>query len=143
MWLTLSFWEMNNYGSVLKPDNYQYPILVLNYSMRQATCLLLSLLIFCQYGICGSVPAGLRDIYGNTDPCEDPVLKYTMDEIRKLDVREFNLYKIQNEKCENYKKALIELGTMQNTANSSQQISNMIYWIGCIILVIWTFEDIF
>ena len=111
--------------------------------MKKATCLLLSQLMFCQFVICGDVPEGLRDIYGYSDPCEHYMLKYSMDEIRKLDDREFNLYKIQNEKCENYKKALIELGTMQNTANSSQQISNMIYWIGCIILVIWTFEDIF
>ena len=110
--------------------------------MKKATCLLLSLLMLSQ-PLFAYIPEELRSIYGETDPCEHYTLKYNMDEIRKLEDREFNIYKIQNEKCENYKKALIELGTMQNTANSSQQISNMIYWIGCIILVIWTFEDIF
>ena len=72
--------------------------------MRQATCLILSLLIFCQYGICGNVPDGLKHMYGNTDPCEHYTLKYNMDEIKALDDREFKLYEMQNEKCENYNK---------------------------------------
>ena len=77
--------------------------------MKNATCLILSLLIFFQYGICVNVPEQLRGIYGDIEPCDDPILKYNMDEIKALDDREFKLYEIQNEKCENFKLAIIEL----------------------------------
>ena len=50
--------------------------------------LILSLLIFCQYGICGNVPDGLRHIYGNTDPCEHYTLKYNMEEITARYIKE-------------------------------------------------------
>ena len=99
--------------------------------MRQATCLLLSLLIFCQYGICANVPYELRDIYGNTDPCENPMLKYNMDEIKALDDREFKLYEMQNEKCENYKLAIIELEQTQAIKEGSWNYIGWFLIIGC------------
>ena len=110
--------------------------------MRQATCLLLSLLMLSQ-PLFAYVPEELRSIYGETDPCEHYTLKYNMDEIRKLEDREFNIYKIQNEKCENYKKAIIELKTLQNSqiqqANTWEFIQYVIYaWL------IWSlFQPIF
>ena len=116
--------------------------------MKKSTCLLLSLLIFCQYGICGNVPYKLRDIYGNTDPCENPMLKYNMDAIKALDDREFKLYEMQNEKCENYKKALVELKSTnsQNYQSTTQvvkldetQVKQLSVFVGILIIGIIIF----
>ena len=112
--------------------------------MKKATCLLLSQLMFCQFAICGDVPEGLRDIYGYSDPCEHYMLKYSMDEIRKLDDREFNLYKIQNEKCENYKKAVIELQTLQTSRNelvTQEATYNLLYYVIVGALIWWIYLE--
>ena len=116
--------------------------------MKKLISLILSLLIFIQYGICGNVPQGLKSLYGNTDPCEHYILDYNMDEIRKLDDREFNIYKIQNEKCENYKKAIIELQASENELQASKdeqvvQVAtyNLIYYVIIGALFYWAFID--
>ena len=77
--------------------------------MKKFKYLLLSFLIFCQLAICGNVPEELVNIYGENDPCVDIILKQSADSLRTINERDFELYKMQNEKCENYKKALIDL----------------------------------
>ena len=76
--------------------------------MKKASCLILSLLIFCQYGICGDVPEHLREIYGEVNPCDDTILNSSLDEIKGMDEREYTFYKTKMEKCENYRKALLK-----------------------------------
>ena len=46
------------------------------------------------------VPEELRPVYGVTDPCDNPMLKYTMEEIRALNDLDINLYDLHSEKCD-------------------------------------------
>ena len=55
------------------------------------------------------VPEELRPVYGIKDPCDNPMLKYTMEEIRALDDIDLNLYTMQKEDCDSYKYALRDL----------------------------------
>ena len=52
------------------------------------------------------VPYELQHIYGKTNPCLDSLLTLSLSDIRTLDDRSFEIYKIQSQKCENYKLAL-------------------------------------
>ena len=51
----------------------------------------------------------LRPIYGDKNPCVEDVLNLTSEELKELSDRDFEYYKLASEKCENYKKALIEI----------------------------------
>ena len=55
------------------------------------------------------VPEELRPVYGVTDPCDNPMLKYTMEEIRALDDLDINLYTLHSEECDSYKQAKMDL----------------------------------
>jgi len=54
------------------------------------------------------VPKELRSEYGLTNPCDHPILQYTMDDIETLDDIELNLYNMQKDKCNSYKYALMD-----------------------------------
>ena len=71
--------------------------------------ILLSTLILFQFSLCGDVPEQLRHIYGDINPCHNPILNSSIDKIKDMDEREFEYYKMEGEKCENYRKALIEI----------------------------------
>ena len=49
-----------------------------------------------------NVPPGLQSMYGIESPCATDLLKLDTDEIKNLDDREFELYKIDNQKTSQY-----------------------------------------
>ena len=71
--------------------------------------ILLSTLILFQSALCVDVPEQIREIYGDVSPCDDAILNSTLDEIKGMDERKYGYYKMQMEKCENYKQALLNI----------------------------------
>ena len=67
--------------------------------MKTHTHSILSFLFLFQFGFCDYNTEELKEIYGDTDPCEHYILKYSMDEIKALDERDFKIYEMQFEKC--------------------------------------------
>ena len=63
--------------------------------MKTHTHLILSFLFLFQFGFCEYNTEELKEIYGDTDPCEHYILKYSMDEIKALDDRDFKIYEMQ------------------------------------------------
>ena len=74
------------------------------------------------------VPEELRPVYGVTNPCDNPMLKYTMDEIRALDDIDINLYTLQKEACDSYKYALQDLEVKQMARNKTYHILRKVFF---------------
>ena len=94
--------------------------------MKKATCLLLSQLMFCQFAICNDVPEHLRGIYGDVNPCNEVILNSSLDDIKAMDERTYSYYKMQTEKCENYKQALIQVEQTETIKNAPKGTWNFI-----------------
>ena len=89
--------------------------------------------------IYADVEPDLQHIYGTENPCENPLLKLNMEELRYLTDREFEKYKIVNEKCENYKIALSEYQNTIIDAHIASRNDSLLSWIVLIggVWVVW------
>ena len=77
------------------------------------------------------VPEELRPVYGVTDPCDNPMLKYTMEEIRALNDLDINLYDLHSAKCDSYKQAKMDWEVKTMAREKTYHIlRNVFFYVG-------------
>ena len=79
------------------------------------------------------VPEELRPVYGVTDPCDNPMLKYTMEEIRALNDLDINLYDLHSEKCDSYKQAKMDWEVKTMAREKTYHILRKVFFYGGIV----------